>query len=206
MIPIPVRGESKLISIDEILGKIPRPERSGWMSVILSLIIIYTLATTAPPGSSLYSLFCAFLIGCPVGQESRKETNADVYQNYHWINVAESLPTKKGCGCHIDYQYPVDAIKSQQEVPVGWLSLPKLDSNKIYHADDVFILTCNSDIPEGWPTDEENWVERTSVWELRNSAEGSAIDMVEVKSLARLHCVGKDHEKVSKTNDKVPKI
>lgn len=111
MIPIPISEErsKKLVSIDVLFGKLPRPDRSGWLAVAIMCICLWTTANHGS-GSGEASLFWTTIcvispIGCPV--EGSGEKTGAISDSHRLTYVLTSpFPSKGGdsCTCHADVQ------------------------------------------------------------------------------------------------------
>jgi hypothetical protein len=102
MIPWVLKNKrTDLISLDDILAKIPRPQRSGWLSIILCVSIVLGMVEPVG-GEGGFSLACALVPWlCPVQY---------TYKDYKWKTpqLVTFFPSGKSggrrpCTCHLDY-------------------------------------------------------------------------------------------------------
>jgi hypothetical protein len=187
MLLIPVNQEPPkgVINIDELLAKIPRPERSGFVSIAFWLIMILTLAM--PVGYGEESLFCT-LFWC-FGNNVHAETNEEVKRDYNWIHISPFPGGKHICGCHTDVQFiSIDGRTSGIETVF------------ITHETWRGVLACNdSNKPGDWPKSYEWEMKTDNIKEYYDNF--SHYNIVDFHYKERLHCEGGDErsKEVSKT-------
>lgn len=104
-----------MIPLDWI-WKLPRPERSGAISVVLHLTLFTALTTGLSGGADCMKLN---LLACFSHPEDKAPTVAEIKRDYRYILLAPGGRGEKPCTCHFDLRYfgkePIHLHSRQEE-------------------------------------------------------------------------------------------
>jgi hypothetical protein len=95
-----------LVRLDHLLDKIPRPERSGTLSVVISLVLLFTSLSPVGIETGKFTwckVLGLFSLPCPAsdqaGDDSKYRPIAYVY-----FGPEPGHGGKRPCSCHIDFR------------------------------------------------------------------------------------------------------
>jgi hypothetical protein len=105
-VPLPEGHKLNLLNLRDLLSRIPRPDRSGWLSVISwTLFALFALAPMG--GSGKPSLLCTLVPwACPYYGDGDGDDGASNGRHVEYVTFYPGASHSKGkrpCTCHWDF-------------------------------------------------------------------------------------------------------